>query len=232
MKKITSSITDIFFDLDRTLWDFETNSKVALETVYRENSLNEFFSSFILFYERYQQENSKVWQRYYKKEIDKNEVRFLRIYNTLKTANKEFCNNLSQQYIEIAMAETALMPYTKEILNYLLDKKYRLHIITNGFKEVQAQKLANCNIISFFDTVTTSEDAKAHKPHPKAFLHAIKEANTTLEKSAMVGDDIETDIAGAKQIGLLSIYFNPKNNTEPHRGDIEIRSLELLKKIF
>lgn len=231
MKKLTENITDIFFDLDRTLWDFETNSKVALETIYREYELNKYIESFPIFYQQYQIENNKVWEQYYKKEITKKEVRILRFSNTLKTLDNSFCQLLSNQYIEISMSETALIPYAKEALIYL-KKKYKLHIISNGFKEVQAKKIKNCGLNSFFETITTSEDAQAHKPSKKAFLFAISRANTQPQNTAMIGDDIITDVNGSKNSGMLSIYFNQKNNRQIHNADIEISSMALLKNLF
>lgn len=231
MKKRIKNITDIFFDLDRTLWDFEQNSKTALEILYREFELHQYFTSFFLFYEQYKIENNKVWELYYQKKVNKSGVRFLRFHNTLKTASKKLCDTLSNEYIEIAMTETALLPYAIEVLEYL-QPKYKLHILSNGFKEVQQVKINNCKLAHFFETITTSEETGSHKPSPKAFLHAISKAQTSVAKSAMVGDDIITDISGAKETGLLSIYFNYKNNTQPHLADIEINSLNALKKLF
>lgn len=224
-------ITDIFFDLDRTLWDFETNSQTVLETLYREYNINKYFPNFLLFFKKYKEVNEAMWQQYYKKEITKDDVRLLRFYHTIGE-EKEMCAEMSQSYINISVYQTAVFPDAHEVLSTLKERGYHLHIITNGFTEVQHRKLRNCKLDSFFDTVTTSEDAHHHKPDIRAFQFAIKQANTNIANSAMVGDDLVTDIQGAKDTGMYTIYFNPNRINIAHTADIEIGELKSLLKIF
>ncbi len=224
-------IKDIFFDLDRTIWDFETNSKKVLEWLYQEYNLNRYFDAFPLFYKKYQSVNDAMWQQYYKKEVTKDDVRLLRFYHTIGEEQK-MCEQMSQDYIELSVQQTAVFPYSYEILETLKQRGYKLHIITNGFREVQFNKLNNCKLTPFFETVSTSEDAKYHKPHRQAFLYALNQAKTDASQSAMVGDDLQTDISGAKEVGMLSIYFNPKRYNTEHNADVEVFDLRSLEKVF
>lgn len=221
----------IFFDLDRTLWDFETNSKTVLEILYKEYELSKYFAAFPLFFKQYKQVNEHMWQQYYKKEVSKEEVRLLRFYRTIGE-EKEQCAQMSQDYIEMSVLQTAVFPYTHETLATLKERDYTLHIITNGFTEVQHKKLRNCELKDYFDTVTTSEDAHHHKPDARAFKFAMQKTSTTAQQAAMVGDDLVTDIQGANSAGLFSIYFNPNRYTTPHEADKEIHELKSLLQIF
>lgn len=230
MKMITD-ITDIFFDLDRTLWDFETNSMNVLKHLYREYSLSKYHPSFELFLKKYQEQNELLWQQYYRQEISKDDVRVLRFYYVLGK-DKELSEELSLFYLEQSVFETAIFPNTIDTLAYLKAKGYKLHIITNGFQEVQHQKLANSKLIDYFETVTTSEETGFHKPDMRTFQFALDKAKTTAQLSAMVGDDLITDISGAINAGMLSIYFNPQRTQANHQATYEISNLVLLKKIF
>ncbi len=104
--------------------------------------------------------------------------------------------------------------------------------MSNGFREVQDKKLKNCRLSHFFTTVTTSEDAGHHKPHPKAFEYALEQAKAKPEDTAMVGDDTVTDIEGAVNAGLYAIFFNPKRLPLSNKADIEIHELKSLLEIF
>lgn len=224
-------IKHIFFDLDRTLWDFESNSKTVLKILYRDYNLSQFFAAFPLFFKHYKKVNEQMWQQYYKKEITKDEVRLLRFYNTIGE-DKQMCAEISQNYIEMSVMQTAVFPHTYETLTALRKRGYTLHIITNGFTEVQHKKLRNSKLDGYFQTVTTSEDAQHHKPDTRSFEFALQQAATTASHAAMVGDDLITDIQGANDAGMLSIYFNPNRYTTPHKADKEIQSLESLLQIF
>lgn len=226
-----NKITHLFFDLDRTLWDFETNSETALEILYQEYDLKQFFPNFLLFLKKYKSVNEEMWQQYYKKEITKDDVRLLRFYNTIG-AKREMCIELSKRYIDLSVLQTAVFPHTHEVLQTLKERNYSLHIISNGFREVQEKKLKNCQLADFFTTISTSEDAGYHKPHLKAFEFALNQANAQKENSAIIGDDLNTDIQGALNIGLLTVYFNASYSAVPHKADYEIIDLRSLLDIF
>ncbi len=224
-------IQHLFFDLDRTLWDFETNSRTVLELLYREYGINRFFPNFLLFYKKYQEVNEAMWQQYYKKELTKDDVRLLRFYNTIG-AEKAMSAQMSEEYIESSVLQTAVFPHTHEVLEKLQKQGYKLHIISNGFREVQHTKLRNCKLTDFFETVTTSEDAGHHKPDVLAYQYTLQQAHTTAENAAMVGDDLITDIEGSLNAGLYTVFFNPKRITASHNAHKEIYDLRSLLEIF
>lgn len=207
MKQSTLSITDIFFDLDHTLWDFERNSALAFQKVFDRHNIAINFLEFI---EVYEGVNQQYWKLYREEKISKQELRRGRLTDVFDMFGKQFplddIDAMAESYIDFLPENNFLFDGARDILDYL-KPKYRLHIITNGFEEVQARKLHNSNIASFFNTVTNSERVGVKKPNPKIFHHALNIANTLPEKSVMIGDNLEADILGAEAVGFNTIHF-------------------------
>lgn len=202
----------VFFDLDRTLWDFETNSQVALRTIFENNSLTDLgitnAESFIRVYEEI---NEQLWRSYRLGNLSKKRLRSSRFTKTLAHfgyENEVLGMKLDTEYISISPYQTALLPQAMETVGYL-SEKYHLHIITNGFEEVQNIKMDKSGLSPFFKTVMTSEKAMARKPDPIVFQLACKLAGANTFDSIMVGDDLEADILGAQNVSMDQVYFNP-----------------------
>ena len=225
----------IFFDLDRTLWDFDKNSEKTLEQLYRDFSLQSSFGNFLFFKNRYEYHNKKLWLAYYQNRIEKEELSYRRFYLTLKEAGQddiELAKEIAQDFIDISPLQTETFPHTHKCLEYLKDKNYQLHIITNGFNEVQGRKLQNSKLESFFTHVITSEDAGANKPHAQIFDFAFNLTGAQINNSIMIGDDLNTDIKGARDMGMDHIYFNPKKASHKEDLTFEIENLKELIDIF
>ncbi len=206
-----NNINHIFFDLDHTLWDFDKNSALTFEKIFQINDIRVNLDDFL---EVYVPLNLQYWKLYREDKIDKQSLRFNRLddaFKELETKVKtRMIYKLSDDYIKYLCTFNHLFEGTIEILEYL-KPKYKLHIITNGFKEVQKGKLNNANIDHYFETVTNSEMVGVKKPNPKIFNHALEKAKTTAEKSIMIGDNYEADILGALQLGFEAICFNYHN---------------------
>lgn len=232
MKK---NYTDIFFDLDRTLWDFNTNSRLALEIIFDEFELVEFFSNKLFFISRFEYHNSKLWRAYYQERVSKEELIYRRFYLCIKEAghdNLSLSKEIGQFYLDTSATQTKLIPHTKEILEYLSKKDYKLHIITNGFNEVQHKKLKNSEIYNYFDKIICSEDAGATKPNSKIFTYACQEINQDKKNCIMIGDDITADIKGAINFGMDNIYLNSDYRYNKIKPDNEINSLLEIKNLL
>lgn len=203
-----TKIKDVFFDLDHTLWDFDKNSALTFEKIFSHNNIDLELSKFLTVYEPL---NLNYWKLYREEKIDKASLRYGRLADTFKALNISITDDviykLSEDYITNLSTFNHLFDSTVEILDYL-NPNYNLHIITNGFKEVQFGKLSKANIDHYFETVTNSEMVGVKKPNPIIFNHALKLAQANVEESVMVGDNYEADILGALNVGLDAICFN------------------------
>ena len=221
-------ITDVFFDLDHTLWDFEKNSALTFQKIFKTNKIEAEISQFL---EVYQPINLNYWKLYREDKISKPDLRFKRLNDAFQALNMtvepKVINRLSDDYITHLSSFNYLFEHTEEILDYL-SRNYKLHIITNGFQEVQHKKLSGSNIIHYFETITNSESVGVKKPHPDIFYYAVKQAKTQIGKSIMIGDNYEADVLGAKNIGMEAIFFNI-HDSETDNSITQINHLSLLK---
>ena len=226
-----NSVTDIFFDLDHTLWDFERNSALTFERILEANKIGIDLTEFL---KVYVPANLAFWKLYREEKITKEELRYQRLKSVFAdlghTISDDMIHLLSEEYIEHLSSYNHLFPNTIEVLDYL-QPKYKLHIITNGFQEVQDKKLKNSKIDGYFDQVVNSEMAGVKKPNPIIFELALNKANTVAKKSLMVGDSLEADVLGAKAVGFHTLHFNG-HNEPPHDLSQMIHDLSEIKSLL
>ena len=227
----------LFFDLDHTIWDFDTNSEATLLDLFHELKLNERATGdFNHFHTTYHHHNEIYWDRFRKGFINREELRWKRMWRTLvdfKITDEPLAKQMSERYLDILPTKTNLFPHCIELLEYLTAKKYPMHLITNGFEKTQYQKIKNSGIDRFFTHMVTSEQAGIMKPHAAIFEYALNLTKSTAEKCIMIGDTLEVDILGAKNMGMDTVYFNP---AKPHNDKViptyVIGSLNELKTIL
>lgn len=216
----------IFFDLDRTLWDFETNSQDTLTEIFNEYELGRIEDCKLNdFIQRYERHNAELWDAYRKGTLEKDVLRTERFRRTLADYGvdaPELARQIGFFYVQRSPEKTALFPYTIEMLK-TLNELYTLHIITNGFEEVQHVKLAKSEMRKYFDHVITSEKAGVKKPEPAIFEYAMVVTGAKTDESLMVGDDLPVDLLGAKGVGIDQAYFNPKEIAHAEEVTFEYR---------
>jgi putative hydrolase of the HAD superfamily len=226
----------LFFDLDHTLWDFEANARLTLETLYSDLQLAlRGVNDFELFYRNYLAHNEKLWERYRKGYIRQEELRVKRMWLSLldfKIADDVLSQQLSVKFIDLLPTRTILFPDTKEILGYLTDKGYVLHLITNGFEKTQHSKLKYSGLNTFFTEVITSEGSNSLKPNKEIFDYALKRSGASLLQSIMIGDTLEVDILGAKNAGMDQVFVNHLNISTKENPTFTVYSLKELERIF
>lgn len=223
------NIKHIFFDLDHTLWDFETNSDIAFEAIFKKHQVNVNIEKFLNYYRSI---NENYWKLYREEKISKEELRYGRLKDAFSIINykatDDLINLLAVDYIEVLPNNNQLFEGAHEILNHL-KPNYNLHIITNGFNEVQTKKLENSGLKGYFDKIITSEDAGVKKPNPIIFKYALEKTKALINESIMIGDNWEADIMGAKNIGFDVIFCN--YNSKPVSESIKsVTKLSELKK--
>ena len=224
----------IFFDLDRTLWDFDRNSRETLTELFFRHNLESSINNPEDFIDIYNKINLQLWDLYRRGQVSKDILRIKRFklsFEHFGIRNDELAADFDKDYLKISPRKTILLPYTNEILNYLFGQ-YDLHIITNGFLSTQEIKMKNCRLDKFFKSMTTSEVVGHNKPRPEIFRQALRAVHARKEESIMIGDDLQVDVLGAKRFGIDQVFLNRDKVLHDEEITHEIKSLEELKKIL
>lgn len=222
-------VTDVFFDLDHTLWDFEKNSALTFKKIFVNHDIDISLDSFL---EVYVPANFAFWKLYREEKITKTQLRYQRLRTVFDTLDYDISDatihQLSIAYINQLSSFNHLFPHTTSILDYL-KPNYKLHIITNGFQEIQEKKLRKSGIYKYFNQVIDSEMAGVKKPNPIIFEMALDKAKTSPATSIMIGDSLEADILGAQASGLNALHFCTLGEA-PHEYCPIITDLREIKK--
>jgi putative hydrolase of the HAD superfamily len=232
---MTKKYTHLLFDLDKTIWDFDRNSESTIREIYTLLGLKaKGIEDFDEFHRVYESHNLKLWDLYRRDEIEKHDLMVKRFADALVdfgVKDPETAQSFSTKYLEILPTRTGVFPGTHEALEYL-SGKYSLHIITNGFSEVQFTKLKNADLRKFFTHIIISEDAGAKKPDKAIFDYALHIIGARAAECLMIGDDKEVDLLGAKAAGIDQVYFNPNRREHLEVLTFEIFGLEELMGIL
>jgi putative hydrolase of the HAD superfamily len=226
----------LFFDLDHTLWDFEANSRQTLQELYLSlNLADRGIHDFDGFHRRYIVHNDKLWDRYRNGFIKVDELRWKRMWLTLldfKIGDEPLARKMDTLFLEALPTRRILFPHTHEILTWLQEKGYVLHLITNGFEKTQHSKLKYAGLSNFFTEVITSEGSNSLKPHKEIFEYAFRKTGAAPEESIMLGDSIEVDIRGAINAGIDQVFVNHLRQEPAIQPTYMVHSLKELERIF
>ncbi|WP_064966029.1 YjjG family noncanonical pyrimidine nucleotidase [Tenacibaculum ovolyticum] len=224
------NIKHVFFDLDHTLWDFDKNSKLTFQEIFEEQKIQLEINKFL---KVYMPINLKYWRLFREDKISKSDLRFNRLKEVFVALNYNASDDLiikiSEDYIKYLPKYNYLFEGAIEVLGYLKEK-YQLHIITNGFEEVQKLKIKNSGIDTYFNEIITSESLGSKKPNPEIFEFALMKAKAIPQNSIMIGDSYEADIIGALNANMLAIHFS--NEVKAQSGVLSIQSLLELKQFL
>ncbi len=225
----------VFFDLDHTLWDFEGNSRITLAELFFNLDLEKNgIPSVKEFISEYERINANLWRMYREGSIDKTTLRntrFNRVFSHWDLINDNLASEINEMYLTEGPKKTGLLPNTITTLEYL-QERYSLHLITNGFKEVQHTKLSGSGLLPFFENITTSEETGFLKPDPRVFEIALRDAGATKTDSIYIGDHYETDILGGQKAGIDQVFFNPKQIEVESKPTYDIADLIELTTIL
>lgn len=227
---------NIFFDLDHTIWDFEANAKDSIQEVFIQTNLKERgIENFDLFFDQYSVHNARLWDLYTKGRVKQDVLKWKRMYLAMldfKIADEVLAKEMDKQFLTILPTKSKVFPHTFEILDYLLEKNYRLHLITNGFDAIQAGKLKSSQMEKYFENVVTSESSGSLKPNPEIFEYALDVSKAERQSSIMIGDNQDADIAGANNVEIDTVWVNHIAAKQVVPSKYTITSLDQLKDIL
>lgn len=251
--------TDLFVDFDDTLYDTHGNAVIALTEIFNHFHLADHIADEALFYRDYWATNVHLWDLYAHGRIPRDYLMVERFRHPLAlgrglehctqpfddalgdfpAATRQFCLAVSDEFLRRCAVKPGVVDGAHSLMDHLKRRGYRLHIVSNGFHEVQYSKLRSSRLLDYFDTIVLSEDAGVNKPHPDFFRYAFQQTGADPDRTLMIGDNIVTDILGAKLSGLPTLYFNrtgqPRPETvegHPDPVDIEVHTLQEIEKIL
>jgi YjjG family noncanonical pyrimidine nucleotidase len=226
----------LFFDLDHTLWDFEKNSAECLADIYDFFKFKELnISNLGDFQQEFSVVNKYHWSLLEQNLITHEELRRRRFQETLENLGAKiepsFGFEINEYFLELLPKKAHLIEGTIELLEYLLPK-YELHIISNGWQDIQVNKMKSSEIHHYFGEIITNELAGTRKPNRRIFDYAVEITNANLSESLMIGDNYEADILGAINASMDTVFYNPDNIPTNEKPTFEIKKLIELKEIL
>lgn len=223
----------LFFDLDHTLWDFDENARITMQQLHVDFNLpGKGIRDFDRFYQAYRVHNERLWAQYRNGHIKQEELRLKRMWLSLldfDVDDEELAMQMNELFLQLLPSRNLLFPDTIEVLRYLEKKGYQLHLITNGFEEVQHTKLKHAGLSPFFKVVVTSEGSNSLKPQKEIFEYALQKTGATVEESLMIGDALDVDVAGALNIGMDAVHVNYNRKAQDIQPTYTIYHLQELK---
>lgn len=225
----------LFIDLDDTLWDIHQNSKECLMEIYTDYGYNQYYATFADYYNVYMPSNHHLWGLYRNGEINKDQLiveRFLVPIRQFGIDDAVYAKNLSDDFLERTTCKTKLVDGTMELLEYL-KPKYDMHILSNGFREVQYKKIENSGLKPYFDKIILSDDVGVNKPHADFFTYALQHTHARNAETLMIGDSWEADILGAYNSNIPQLWFNPEGlKSEGFTPTYNVKTLDQIKDIL
>lgn len=225
------NIQHIFFDLDNTLWDHRKNAYFTLRDIYGREKIQDRYSiGFEDFHKEYFTINENLWALIRDGKIDKNYIREHRFYDSFKffgIDDMQLAQVFEHSFLDEILSHNELVEGTFDLLEYLSEKKYRLHVLSNGFEEVTYRKCEFSGIKNYFETITSADEINIRKPQPEIFEYAFKKSDATKENSVIIGDDWIADIEGGLAFGMDAIFFDRFNDAY----DNDVKTITHLKEL-
>jgi putative hydrolase of the HAD superfamily len=230
---LKGQITHLFFDLDHTLWDYDANAAETLKELFEVFQLGSCFTNEDAFIKVFHFINYDLWDQYNNGIIDRDYLRRERFKLVLKgrmDISDAHTWEMSEYFTTHCPRKTRLLPGVLDALTYL-HQNYPMYIITNGFEDIQHTKLQSGGIAHFFEDIFTSQTAGYRKPSAEIFRLAEQRSGSTPVGSLMIGDNLLTDIAGAKNAGWKAIWFVADTSSD-HNADLAISDMSHLREIL
>lgn len=214
-------ITHLLFDLDMTLLDFKASEYAALKDTFT-NFGFEFDDDLYLTFSSI---NDGLWKALERKEVTKKELfetRFRETINWYKSKHPDFkCElppytDINSYYID-AMANYGItLPGAIEFLSKLKEERPDLkrYIITNGTVKTARGRYTISGLDKYFEDIFISDELGVNKPDKKFFDIVCEKIHASANECLVIGDSISSDIKGAFNSGIQSMWFTSNPSEE------------------
>ena len=207
----------LLFDLDHTLLDFDAAEDIALTHLLKEEGVEEIQ----VYKDYYVPMNKALWKNLEQKKISKQELvdtRFSRLFAHFGVEKDGAY--LAERYQFFLSKQGQIFPGVEDLLKNLIHQGYELYAATNGITTIQAGRLEQSGIATFFKEIFISEQLHTQKPDA-LFYEKIGQqiAGFSKEKTLMIGDSLTADIQGGNNAGIDTVWYNPQhleNTTQLH----------------
>lgn len=203
----------ILIDLDDTLWATQRNNKRGLQALYTALEWGQYFVSFDEFFALYEPINHALWSEYNVGAISKEALSVERLRRPLEgklEQSMQAWQRADELFISLVKEQTELCPHALEVMAEL-KQRYPIAILSNGFGSLQHTKVERSGLTPYVDQVILSDELGINKPDPRIFQHALSlMGNVQAEDAVMIGDSYHSDIIGASNAGIPSIWYNPQ----------------------
>ena len=212
---MTEKYTTVLFDADNTLLDFDKDENYALRKtmeLYGVPVTEENIKTYV-------ELNQGMWKAIERGELTKPELKRTRFKNFFEAINFR-CDTdpftVNEKYLSLLGEGGNTLEGAVELCRELKEKGYDLYIVTNGIEKTQKNRLTKSGLLPFFTEIFVSETIGHQKPKKEYFdyvLSHIKEKD--IDKIILVGDSLTSDIKGAMNVGLESVWLNLKGKELP-----------------
>lgn len=210
-----NGIKVVFFDLDNTIWDHQHAQETAINKLAQKYALPaaEFNNIYNYF-------NERAWRMYSRNELSLSEMRLYRFVLTFEALGNIAAGldaqAIAREYLDLYELETAhLRPYADEVIK-ALSQRYKIGILTNGFREIQSRKIKALGLSPYINYFISADDAGCLKPSPEFFNYALRQCGASAEEIMFVGDSYDEDVIGGKKAGFKMVWYNPELREPDH----------------
>lgn len=228
-----NNMRHIFFDLDNTLWDHRKNAYLTIKELFKQQKITEKYGiDFESFHQVYHDINERLWEQIRDGEIDKDYLRKHRFYDSFLSFgidDAQLSDYFEHHFLDEILNYNELVDGAIDLLDYLRNKGYIMHIISNGFQEVTERKCILSGISDYFETITSADSIGLRKPRPEIFDYSLNLAKAAREESIMIGDDWIADVKGAQNFGMDVIFFDVYQDNPQEAGLKVVRHLSEIK---
>lgn len=222
-------IKAVLIDIDDTIFDFEKCSKNSFLKTLEEFNLKFKEEDFSYF----NKVNDILWTKQKLGEINIKEVFIKRDYQMGKYFNLDIEKGLfNDLFVKFLYDEIEMVDGIEDLLLYLSDK-YKIFTASNGIFKMQENRLKKSNLDKYFDKIFVSEKLGYEKPDKKFFQKIMYLTKFSNDDLIMIGDSIKSDIIGAKNSKIKSIYFNKEDKKISDKNfTYQVKNLSEIKKIL